>query len=491
MATQTVRYQINGMSCQACASRIEKVLNRQPSVSQASVNFASEQAQIRFDDHLVQESQIQQWIEQAGFEAMNLTSGLIPDSASTSKSLWRLKLLFVVAFPFVIAMVQMMLGFHHDWLTPQLQFVLASVVQLGLAWPFYRGAFAALRNKMANMDVLVSLGTSVIYGYSAAVFLLGQAGRYPLYFEAGVMVITFVSLGKYLELRSKRESLNSLSLLLAMTPDRVNVLRDGRWKSVALASVRSGELLRAVQGDKIAADGKIEKGQLWCDESHLTGESNIIEKQAGDQVLAGSMVSDGSATYQAQALGKNTLLGDMMAALSEAQGSKAPIARIADRLAAVFVPIVVAIALLTFALTWWLTADSVRALVHAVSVLVIACPCAMGLATPAAIMVGMGKAVSQGVWFKDAAALESASRIDTVVLDKTGTLTEGRPQVVGHWLAREGMSYRELLQIAASVEIHGNHPLARAICEAAEKKGWCCTMPVPFVPVPVKACLPR
>ncbi len=163
MATQTVRYQINGMSCQACASRIEKVLNRQPSVSQASVNFASEQAQIRFDDHLAQESQIQQWIEQAGFEAMNLTSGLIPDSASTSKTLWRLKLLFVVAFPFVIAMVQMMLGFHHDWLTPQLQFVLASVVQLGLAWPFYRGAFAALRNKMANMDVLVSLGTSVIY----------------------------------------------------------------------------------------------------------------------------------------------------------------------------------------------------------------------------------------------------------------------------------------------------------------------------------------
>ena len=490
---QKIRYHIDGMTCQACASRIEKVLNKKPFITAASVNFASEEAQITYDDSQTDLTALAALINKTGYSA-SLPQDTPPDDAPAHPG-WRLWLLLAINLPFLVGMVGMMIG-RHDWmLPPWAQLALASIVQLWLAVPFYKSAWASVKGGLANMDVLVALGTSAIYLYSLYM-MTAPHGQGHIYFEAGVMVIGFVSLGKYLEHRSKKTSLNSLGLLLKLTPRQVSVQRDGAWQTVPLDQVQIGDLLRANPGERIAADGIVESGSGWTDESHLTGESRPEAKEPGSRVLAGALVSDGSLTYRAEQLGKETLLGDMMAALSEAQGSKAPIARIADRAAAIFVPTVVAIAVATFALTWAVKGEWTVALMHAVAVLVIACPCALGLATPAAIMVGMGKAVRHGIWYKDAAAMEEAARVDTVVLDKTGTLTAGRPQIAAVWLAENnplpcaagegrggGVKIREattdptdektteLYRLAAAVEENATHPLARAIVAAALARG--------------------
>ena len=505
---QKIRYHIDGMTCQACASRIEKVLNKKPFIAAASVNFASEEAQITYDDSQSDPAALVALIAKTGYSASLPQDSPPADEAAHPG--WRLWLLLAINLPFLVGMIGMMTG-RHDWMLPPVaQLVLASIVQLWLAVPFYKSAWESINGGLANMDVLVALGTSAIYLYSLYM-MAAPHGHGHVYFEAGVMVIGFVSLGKYLEHRSKKTSLNSLGLLLKLTPRQVSVQRDGGWQTVPLDHIQIGDLLRANHGERIAADGIVEGGNGWTDESHLTGESRPEAKAPGSRVLAGALVSDGSLIYRAEQLGSQTLLGDMMAALAEAQGSKAPIARIADRAAAIFVPTVVAIAAATFALTWALKGEWTTALMHAVAVLVIACPCALGLATPAAIMVGMGKAVRHGIWYKDAAAMEEAARVDTVVLDKTGTLTEGRPQIAALWLAeeksplpgeaREGWgggeqtqqtavvtasrmgessaknsadnseSIDELYRLAAAVEQNATHPLARAIVAAAHARG--------------------
>ena len=471
---QKVSIQIGGMTCQSCASRIEKVLNKKDFVQQAGVNFASEEAQITFDEKQTSVEQLIQIIQKTGFTAqLKQEQAALPQERNIS---WRLIFLWLINVPFFIGMLGMMLG-QHDWMLPPMwQMVLATIVQFGLAIPFYKSAWGSIKGGLANMDVLVSLGTLTIYFYS--VFMLfylphmsHDHGSANIYFEASVMVLGFVSLGKFLEDRTKKHSLNSLGLLLQLTPKQVRVQRNGEWQTVPLNQIQVGELLRANQGERIAADGVVEEGTGWCDESHLTGESLPEMKKSGSQVLAGAMVTDGSLVYRSQQLGSQTLLGDMMNALSEAQGSKAPIARFADKVAAVFVPTVIGIALLTFLLTWWLQQDVVTALIHGVAVLVIACPCALGLATPAAIMVGMGKAVKQGIWFKDAAAMEESAHVNAVVLDKTGTLTEGKPQVVAFWQAQSAVySEDEIYALAAAIEQSATHPLAKALEQAAMAK---------------------
>ena len=471
---QKVRFQIEGMTCQACASRIEKVLNKKDFVAEAGVNFANEEAQVVFDADKVSAQDIAVIIEKTGFSAKEKTNALPPPEAEQHIG-WRLWLLLAINIPFLIGMAGMMIG-RHDWMIPPLwQFVLASVVQLWLAVPFYKSAWASIKGGLANMDVLVTIGTVSIYLYSVYMLFFSPHaahGMAHVYFEAGVMVIGFVSLGKFLEHRTKKSSLNSLGLLLKLTPTQVNVQRNGEWKQLPIDQVQIGDLIRANHGERIAADGIIESGSGWADESHLTGESNPEEKKEGGKVLAGALMTEGSVVYRATQLGSQTLLGDMMNALSEAQGSKAPIARVADKAAAVFVPTVVGIALLTFIATWLVKGNWTVALMHAVAVLVIACPCALGLATPAAIMVGMGKAVKHGIWFKDAAAMEEAAHVDAVVLDKTGTLTEGRPQVAAVYCVPDS-SFDEdaLYRIAAAVEQNAAHPLARAIVSAAQARG--------------------
>ncbi|OHQ60906.1 copper-transporting ATPase [Haemophilus sp. HMSC071C11] len=459
------------MTCQSCANRIEKVLNKKPFVQQAGVNFAVEEAQVVFDATQASETQIIEIIHKTGFSAHIKQANELPIEENTSIP-WRLIILWIINIPFLIGMLGMMSGSHHLMLPPIWQFVLASIVQLWLAIPFYRGAIGSIRGGLANMDVLVSTGTLTIYLYSAfMLFYHADHAMGHVYFEASVMVIGFVSLGKFLEDRTKKHSLNSLSMLLQLTPKKVTVLRNEKWTEIALDQVNIGEIIRANQGERIAADGIIESGNGWCDESHLTGESRPEEKQKGGKVLAGAMVTEGSIIYRANQLGSQTLLGDMMNALSDAQGSKAPIARFADKVASVFVPVVLVISLVTFAFTYVLTNDSVSSLIHAVSVLVIACPCALGLATPAAIMVGLGKAVNAGVWFKDAAAMEETAHVDTVVLDKTGTLTKGELEISALWQPQSAVySEEDLYRFAAAVERQANHPIAKAIVQAAEQK---------------------
>lgn len=471
---QKIRFQIEGMTCQACASRIEKVLNKKDFVESAGVNFASEEAQVVFDDSKTSVADIAKIIEKTGYGAKEKTEDTLPQPEAEHHIGWRLWLLFTINVPFLIGMAGMMIG-KHDWMIPPLwQFALASVVQLWLAVPFYKSAWASIKGGLANMDVLVTIGTVSIYLYSVYMLFFSPHAAYGMahvYFEVGIMVIGFVSLGKFLEHRTKKSSLNSLGLLLKLTPTQVNVQRDGEWRQLPIDQVQIGDLIRANHGERIAADGIIESGSGWADESHLTGESNPEEKKAGSKVLAGALMTEGSVVYRAAQLGSQTLLGDMMNALSEAQGSKAPIARVADKAAAVFVPAVVGIALLTFIVTWLIKGDWTVALMHAVAVLVIACPCALGLATPAAIMVGMGKAVKHGIWFKDAAAMEEAAHVDAVVLDKTGTLTEGRPQVAAVYCVPDsGFDEDDLYRIAAAVEQNATHPLARAIVSAAQTR---------------------
>ena len=484
---------IDGMTCQACASRIEKVLNKKPSVYDVSVNFAGETANVDYDPTQTTPEQVTEWVNKTGFVA-NLQVGESlfekTDKDTVTEYPWRLIGLWVCLIPFLVGMAGMLTGFGMAWMPPVwIQFLIATIVQFGLALPFYKSAWASIRGGLANMDVLVVIGTVTIWAYSTYLWLThgdgtlnsllqsahtgghGASNSPAVYFEAGVMVIAFVRTGKYLEERTKKHSLNSIDLLLSLKPDQVEQQQsNGDFHNVALQDVQVGDILRAKQGSRVATDGMVISGSGWCVESHLTGESVPLKKEEGDGLLAGALVENGSLLYRVNAKGSDTKLGDMVQALSDAQGSKANLARLADRVTAIFVPIVVTIALVTFGVTWWLTGMVDTALMHAVSVLVIACPCALGLATPAAIMAGMGVAARHGVWFKDAQSLEAAGDIDTVVLDKTGTLTIGKPTIVDHVMVDKSLAVDDVLQIAASVEAHASHPLATALVNTAKDR---------------------
>ena len=475
---------IGGMTCQACASRIEKVLSKKPAIAQADVNFANETAQIRFDPSQTSVDEILQWVKKTGFEAeVQQADALMHEQAVEQEIPWSLILTWVCLLPFLVGMAGMMVGNHSLMPPVWLQFVLATIVQFGLAIPFYKSAWASIVGRLANMDVLVVLGTLTIWAYSTYIWLgsgilsgVDHSGMShtvhalpPVYFEAGVMVIAFVRLGKYLEHRTKKHSLNSIQLLVKLIPEAVLVKTpQGEWQSQALSSVKIGEVLLAKAGSRIATDGIVTLGEGWCDESHLTGESVPLSKRIGSTVLAGAMVDNGSFEYRVTATGQQTQLGDMIQALNDAQGSKAKIARLADKVAGIFVPVVVAISIITFVLNYWFLGNVNDALMRAVAVLVIACPCALGLATPAAIMAGMGLAARHGVWFKDAQALEAAGTVDTMVLDKTGTLTHGKPDLVAHYVVDDSLSFTDILILVASVERHANHPLATTLINFAE-----------------------
>ena len=480
---------IDGMTCQACASRIEKVLNKKPSVYEVSVNFAGETANVDYDPTQTTPEQVTEWVNKTGFVAnLQAADSLFAqtDEDTATEYPWRLIGLWVCLLPFLVGMAGMLVGQGMAWMPPVwIQFILATIVQFGLALPFYKSAWASIKGGLANMDVLVVIGTVTIWAYSTYLWLthgdgtlnsLLQSGHGSghgpaVYFEAGVMVIAFVRTGKYLEERTKKHSLNSIDLLLSLTPDEVEQQQpNGDFHNVALQDVQVGDILRAKQGSRVATDGTVIDGSGWCVESHLTGESVPLKKEVGDGLLAGALVENGSLLYRVSAKGSDTKLGDMVQALSDAQGSKANLARLADRVTAIFVPVVVTIALITFGLTWWVTGMIDTALMHAVSVLVIACPCALGLATPAAIMAGMGVAARHGVWFKDAQSLEAAGNIDTVVLDKTGTLTIGKPTIVDNVMVDKSLAVDDVLQIAASVEAHASHPLATALINAATER---------------------
>ncbi|MBN3859917.1 heavy metal translocating P-type ATPase [Neisseriaceae bacterium PsAf] len=472
MSQENVQLHISGMNCQACATRIEKVLNKNTSVKEATVNFASEDARVTYDSDKLALDDLIEIINKTGFEAKEKSKNILDaKSQDIDKISWRLIALWTITVPFLVSMLGMLTNQHALMMPYWLQFILSTIVQLFLARPIYKSAIASIKGGVANMDVLVILGTSAIWLFSSIMYFFSDNHDLYIYFEANVMVIAFISLGKYIEAKAKHNSLNSLNDLLSLFPSTAMIFKNNEWVNTPYDKIIVGDLVKSTTGEKICADGVIESGFAWVNESHLTGESLPVEKKSGDSVLAGSIVSDGSISYQVSTLGEDTLLGDMVAALNDSQSTKASIARIADRVAAVFVPVVIAIALITLIITYFVTHDFSQALIHAVSVLVIACPCALGLATPAAIMVGMGVGSKNGIWFKNAEIMEATASINTVVLDKTGTFTQGNPTVSSVWLSpNANIDEKELLRITASIEQNSTHPLAMSIVREAKNK---------------------
>jgi Cu+-exporting ATPase len=440
-----VQLDIEGMTCAACAARIEKNLNRLEGV-EASVSLATDKATVRFDSKLEVESIIQR-IRDTGYDARVAREGELRDhSAEHRKARNEFVLAAVLTAPLLLH------GFVPGWA----QCILATPVQLWSGRRFYRGAWNALRGGTANMDVLVGLGTSAAYGFSAVV-LFFQLNE-QLYFEAGAVVIALVLLGKYLEARAKAKAVQALDSLIRLQPKTTFVERNNALVEVDIAALNAGDAFVVRPGDAVALDARVVDGSSAVDESMLTGESVPKEKRIGDAVFAGTINGEGLLKCVATATGKATMLAGIIRLVAAAQASKPPVQRLVDRVSAVFVPVVMGVSVLTLLFWWWLGGFAI-AILPAVAVLVIACPCALGLATPTALIVGVGRAARAGILIRNAAALEGAGALDTLVLDKTGTLTRGEPAVTDVFSSNPD----ELLRVAAALESRSGHPLARAI----------------------------
>jgi len=467
---------IEGMSCAACAARIEKQLNRMPGV-EAAVNFAAEKAHVRFDPELSDAAQLIATVERTGFKAQ-LSSADTRAAERQQKllayqeELRRFWIAAALTLPLVAQMAWMFgggSGMHADVLPRWLQLALATPVQFWIGWRFYRGAFNALRGGGGNMDVLVALGTSMAYLFSLAVTLAGLQHQH-VYFEASATVITLVLLGKILEARAKARTSQALEALIRLQPQTAWIERQGEQVEMAVKAILPGDIFVVRPGESVPVDGEIIEGSSSLDEAMLTGESLPVAKQGGDKLFAATVNGSGMLRCRATGVGSHTLLAGIINMVERAQGSKAPVQRLADRIAAVFVPVVSVIALLTFAAWWILGGNFTVALINAVAVLVIACPCALGLATPTAIMVGTGQGAKAGILIKEAEALELAEKIAILAVDKTGTLTQGKPSVTD-LLPFGSVSADDLLQVAATLEQGATHPLAAAILSRAVDAG--------------------
>ncbi|MBK6789240.1 MAG: copper-translocating P-type ATPase [Betaproteobacteria bacterium] len=459
LATATLR--VEDMTCASCVGRVEKALLKVPGVTAVSVNLATERATV---ERLasVPVSALVAAVGKAGYAAHDASVPVKARAAARLPDWWPVALAAVLTVPLVAPMLLQWLGIA--WmLGGWAQLALATPVQFGLGWRFYRAGWKAVRAGAGNMDLLVALGTSAAYGLS--VYLLWQHaghGMPHLYFEASAAVITLVLLGKWLEGRAKRQTADAIRALNALRPATARVQRDGVELEVPVEQVQRGDLVNVRPGERVAVDGEVVAGRSHVDESLITGESMPVAKTVGSRVTGGAINADGVLTVKTLAVGAETTLARIIRMVESAQAAKAPIQRIVDRVSAVFVPVVLVIALLT--LGGWLLAGSgwEPAIINAVSVLVIACPCALGLATPTAIMVGTGVAARHGILIKDAEALEVAHAVTTVVFDKTGTLTEGRPALVAV-RAAEGQTQDDVLRLAATLQQSSDHPLAHAV----------------------------
>jgi len=479
VAPQVLELGIAGMSCAACAARIEKVVNRLPGV-EGSVNFAAETAQVRYTPGLADPAAIVATISKAGFTATPVAGRDREAEHARKAAEFRaeLRLLWISALlslPFLVQMFGMLgAGFHgtahHDeWLPRWLQCLLATPVQFWIGRRFYRGAWSSLRGGGANMDVLVALGTSVAYFFSLAVVVFDRHELH-VYFEASASIITLVLLGKLLEARARARTSAAVEALLRLQPPSAWIERDGQLVELPVAQVVAGMVFVLRPGDSVPVDGEVLSGESSADEAMLTGESVPVAKAAGDSVFAATVNGNGVLRCRATGVGAETLLAGIVRLVEQAQGGKPAVQRLADRISAIFVPVVVGIALATFAGWWWFGGELAPALVNSVAVLVIACPCALGLATPTAVMVGTGQGAGAGILVRNAEALEQAEQIRTLVVDKTGTLTEGRPAVL-EVRTTPGVERDEMLVLAASLEQASHHPLARAVVERARAAG--------------------
>ena len=471
---QTLELSIEGMTCAACSTRLEKVLNRQPGV-EAAVNLASEQARIRYQPGLADPASVLASIAAAGFTG-RLANDRSRDQEKERKlalyqaELKRFWIAAVLTLPLLAQMVTMfsgegLSGHHVDLLPRWLQLALATPVQFWIGWRFYDGGWKALRGGGANMDVLVALGTSAAYFFSLYVTLF-DVHALPVYFEASAAVITLVLLGKLLEARAKAKTGAAIEALVRLQPKTARVERDGQLIELDASLLLPGDVFIVRPGESLPVDGEVIEGASNVNEAMLTGESMPVAKGTGDRVFAATANGEGMLRCRATGVGEHTLLAGIIRLVAEAQGSKAPVQRLADRISAVFVPVVCIIALATFA-GWWLIGGQFSvALINAVAVLVIACPCALGLATPTAIMVGTGQGARAGILVKNAEALERAEKISVLAVDKTGTLTRGEPQVTD--LLPLACTPAAAVQLAAALEQGSEHPLARAVLQYAQ-----------------------
>ena len=462
-------FDITGMTCAACSNRIEKVLNKQPAIQNATVNLSTEVATVDYYPGNMDESDIIERIKKLGYDA-TLKSEEQYDRKENELRHKKYKLILaaVLSLPLLLTMLTHLFGIHlpHIFMNPWFQFAFAFPVQFIIGWQFYTGAYKSLRSGSANMDVLVALGTSAAFFYSlyeSIKWMRGLTNDPHLYFETSAVLITLILFGKYLEARAKSQTTNALSSLLNLQAKDARVMRDGKEQLVSIDALQVGDHIIVKPGEKVPVDGVIIKGNSSVDESMLTGESIPVEKHMGDKVIGATMNKNGSFTMEATKVGKDTALQSIVKIVESAQGSKAPIQRMADVISGYFVPIVVGIAILTF-IVWMLFVKQgfEASLVAAISVLVIACPCALGLATPTSIMVGTGRAAEQGILFKGGEHLERTHEIDTIVLDKTGTITKGEPEVT------DFTGDDRALQYLASSEQSSEHPLASAIVKYAE-----------------------
>ncbi len=521
--TEQAEFPVTGMTCASCVSRVEKALRKVEGVIDASVNLATERATVTFAPGVTDFGAIRSAVEQAGYGVLEPQMAGADEAEDVEAAARRaevadrrrkLIVAIVLTFPLFVLSMGQDLGLISPWLIGAVRdmthaggmhghvpanqnalnwlfLLLATPVQFYAGSGFYRDAWNALKHRSANMGTLIALGTSAAYFYSVAVLLLGWTDH--VYFETAAVIITLVLVGRYLEARARSQTSAAIKALIGLQPKTARVLRGGEEVEVPIADVRVGEIIVVRPGEKIPVDGVITGGQSTVDESMLTGESMPVEKRVGDTVTGATINRSGAFQFRATRVGKETALAQIIRLVQEAQGSKAPVQRLADRISAVFVPAVLLIALATFAIWMLLTGDFTRAMIFAVSVLVIACPCALGLATPTAIMVGTGTGAAHGILIRNAEALERASMVRTVVFDKTGTITEGQPAVTdviettddGRWTTdgspvsvTHGPS--SLLRLAASAERGSEHPLGAAIVRAAREQGLTLAQPESF-----------
>ena len=470
--TRNLDLSLNGLSCASCVGRVEKVLNALPSV-QASVNLATERAHVTFVPGVVEVPALIAAVEKAGYGARVYEEQNAQDDARAQqrvwqRALWEFALATILSLPFVGQMVIMMVGLPMMDMPRMLQLVLAGVVLFGCGRGLFRAAWHAVRGGSANMDVLVVMGTGVAWVFSAVVTLMKL--DQPVYFEASALVVTLVLLGRLLEARAKASAGAGMASLLRLQPRMAHVERPGGVVDESVDQLAIGDVFVVRPGESMPVDGAVLEGASEVNEAMLTGESNLVAKTAGAEVFAGTLNQTGALRVRATKVGAQTVLASIVQMVQQAQGSKASVQRLADKVSAVFVPAVLALAVLTFAGTWLVTGSATVSLVHGVSVLVIACPCALGLATPTAIMVGTGLGARAGILFRNADALEQARRLNLLVTDKTGTLTRGQPGVVASQTA-EGIQSDDFLRLACALEQNSEHPLARAVMEHARAAG--------------------
>lgn len=497
VVSEKVEFAITGMTCAACSTRIEKGLNKLDGVTRASVNLALETASVEYSPSQIAPQDITQRVEKLGYGAKLKSEEKEEEQSYREKELSKQKgkfwFAFILSVPLLWAMVShftftSFIPLPHMLMNPWVQLALATPVQFVVGKQFYVGAFKALRNKSANMDVLVALGTSAAYFYSLYFSLksLGSSAHTnQLYYETSAILITLILLGKLFEANAKGRSSEAIKKMMGLQAKTAVVIRDGAEVEIPVEEVQKGEVIFIKPGEKVPVDGEIIEGQSALDESMLTGESVPVDKNIGDKVIGATLNKNGFLKIKATNVGRETALAQIIKVVEEAQGSKAPIQRLADYISGIFVPIVVGIALLTF-FVWYISiapGEFAPALEKLIAVLVIACPCALGLATPTSIMAGSGRAAEFGILFKGGEHLEATHKIDTILLDKTGTVTNGTPELTDVRIA-QGYEENELLQLVASAERLSEHPLAQALVAGIKNKGIEIQDPLSFEAIP-------